>query len=659
MIRTLDDELEQHILSLPTSDQGDWLFLVPHDEFEGAWYVDSLHPDYLFDFEDLIGQYRVLFPSQFDEFKQRATELTYEIALVGDPGIILDPYRALSEPPPVTLHGDLDGNIKGFLPWQVEGFNKLIKPTHLKGGLCLWDTGTGKTAFVASGILWHIVTQREAQLALVVVKSNNKRDMQKKLKQLGDIDSLIIDGPWRYRNAEGEWVPGKRQRGYKKARQRLSAGEPTVLIFNYEKFREDQEVLTELITDRKVLIFWDEMPSKLRNRTTQLYNAVRDTLYEPYRKAIYWDRKRPSWLRQYELTATPIENDPGDQFSCVRLIDPKVLGTVSEFEKEHVVARNYFSKKPERWGRIDKMSHRLDHMVHRVDKDQPEVAKYFPKLIDENVYIDWNPKQGSVYDSTLAMLRQMIEDDEENVSVMSAIMVLQMMCDAPSMVLKSAENRETWDEMLALTLEHEDPSFIKGLTTGSDFAMMAVAAHKGKITNEGHSKLSQLKEDLLEKFPDDKVLFFSTWSNYIFPTIEEHLNEWGVTYEVYRGTDKQRQQAKDNWRRDSDCRILVSSDAGADSVDLPEAGLVINFNLPFLFSLLVQRRNRASRADSVHETLRVRNYIMADSVEERREELIEQRKNYHNDFVGLATHASHSSGYSREAMMYMLGLGEA
>jgi SNF2 family DNA or RNA helicase len=153
------------------------------------------------------------------------------------------------------------------------------------------------------------------------------------------------------------------------------------------------------------------------------------------------------------------------------------------------------------------------------------------------------------------------------------------------------------------------------------------------------------------------VIFFSTWASYLFPIITSHLDEWGVTYAVYAGTEKQRQDAKDRWRTDPDCRVLVSSDAGSDSVDLPEASLVINYNLPWLFSRLRQRINRASRADSGHNTLRVLNYLMAFSCEERRMELIEKRRGYHEEFTGLSTKEARSFGYTIDDLISVLTYG--
>ena len=633
----LDDDLMHHIASLDPDDAGAWLILTPHPDFAGGWYVESLDPAFFFEFEDLIGEYRVVFPSGLEVFKQRADELEYSLAWTEDPASVLLSYEALSEPPRFSISSKLPGTVHGFLPWQIEGYNKLIKP-DLRGGLCFWDTGTGKTVFVAMGIIHHIA-EHDVDTILVVVKSNNKRDMQKKLKKLAGIDSVILDG----------YKPSKRIEKYVE----LDAMDRRVIVMNYEKFRHDQPFLEALLTGRRVLIFWDEMPTKLKNRGTQLYNSVRDVLYKPsadsgpMAKKISWHMRRPSWLRQYELTATPIERDPGDQFSCVRLIDPDVLGNVSQFEREHVLQRDPFSKKPKVWTRIDHMGHKLDHMMHRVDKTDPKVAPYFPSVIEDPIYIDWNDKHRRVYDALASKAALMLEDGED-VSVLALISVLQMLCDAPSMVNTSALRREAFENLLAEASEDDEVA-----KQGSEIAMRLMQ-QVGELNDKDHPKLQRLKEDLTERYPDEKVLFFATWADYLAPVITKYLDEWGVTYELYAGTDKQRQDAKERWRTDPDCRVLVSSDAGSDSVDLPEASLVINYNLPWLFSRLRQRINRASRADSGHQFLRVLNYLMADSVEERREELIEERREYHEEFVGFATKQSRSSRYSMQDLIYVL-----
>src|SRR3954469_16689319 len=124
----LDDKLIHHIAELPPDEAGAWLILCPHDEYQGAWYVDSLDPSFFFDFEEIIGEYRVLFPSTLSAFKRRADELGYQLVFAQNPSGILEGDRALAEPPEFSIESNLPNTVNGFLPWQVEGYNKLIKP---------------------------------------------------------------------------------------------------------------------------------------------------------------------------------------------------------------------------------------------------------------------------------------------------------------------------------------------------------------------------------------------------------------------------------------------------------------------------------------------------------------------------------------------------
>jgi SNF2 family DNA or RNA helicase len=638
-LKLLTPELLDDIAKLPESEQNKWLFIEPHQDFRGAWYVSALDPEFFFDFDDILGSYSALFPHQLEEFKQRCEDHGYFYAFVEDPTNILEEYKRLSEPPPFSINSSLEGTVQGFLPWQVVGFNKLVRPDELRGGLCLWDTGTGKTVFVAMGILWHLFERKEADLALVVVKSNNKRDMQRKLKKLADIDSVIIDG-----------LPAKRWEIYHK----ILDTKPCVAITNYEKFREDREFFEAALTGARVVIFWDEMPTKLKNRESQLYLAVKRGLYDSDSPAIRWHWRRPEWLRQYELTATPIETDPGNQFNCVRLIDPEPLGTVTEFEKRHVLMRDPFKKRPVAWTGVDQIGLKLNFMTHRVDKTHPDVAKYFPNLIEDTIYIDWNPVHRKLYDEVTGNALAAVEGEEE-LSILSMIMVLRMLCDAPSMVAASAHNREAFENLLAEAEEMEDDAILRGIKTGSGAALRLASKVAHKLNNVGHTKWERLREDLTERHPDSKVIVFSTWSSYIFPLFEKKLKEWGVSYVVYKGTQKERDDAKDYWRTHPECRVLVCSDAGSDSIDLPEADVVINFNLPTLYSRKYQRINRASRADSIHRYLYVYNYVMADSVEERSIELIEQRRQYHEDLVNMATQVMYSAALNRSDMIRLIG----
>lgn len=635
----LTEDLVNEIEELGPDERSAWLFLSEHEKYEGRWYVEGLDPSFFFDFEDIIGGYRTVSPAKLDEFMTRAKELDYRVMFADPPETLLDAWAHLNDPPPFEINSSLPGTINGMLPYQVHGYNYL-KGDNLKGGFTLWSTGTGKSVFEISMIKHHMEVQDDADLCLVIVKPNNKVDTQKKFAAIGDIESVILDG-----------TPKKREEVYDTVELALDAGLKTVVITNYEKFREDEERMAKLVKGRRVLIFWDEMPTKLRNRSTKLYQSVVHVLYGgPSPK---WDKKTPKWLRQYMLTATPIENSPVDVFNCVRILDPTIFPKIKEWEKQFVATKNYFTREPETFHNLDKMGLELEFMTHQVDKEDPDIAKMFPEPIKNVKYIDWDAKSRKVYDKLQDIAAKLKEEEEEEISILALISVLQMLCDAPEMVATSAANREKFEEYLAELEEGEEFSY--GAAVGSQAATMLVEAMPDALINEGHPKIEMLREILLEEHPDEKALIFSTWSGYIFPLLGEILDSWGVTYEVYSGTDKQRQEAKDRFRNDPDIRVLLLSDAGSDSIDLPEASVVIHYNSAWKWATETQRENRANRVNSLHKFVNYYVLVMANSVEDRKRELIGQKHGYHKAvFQGAINEEAQSARMTAEDLNYIL-----
>lgn len=633
----LTEELIEQIEGLSQEDKSSWLFLSEHEEYQGRWKVEGLSLSFFFDFEDIIGPYRTVSPAKLKNFLDRAADLEYRVMFTEEPQNILGAWDNLSAPPPFEINSNLPGTISGLLPFQLQGYNYLKNP-DLKGGFALWSTGTGKSIFEISMVKHHMEVNDDADLCIVVVKPNNKRDTQKKFEVLGNIDSFILDG-----------TKGQREEMYSHFETLLGSGVKTVIITNYEKFRDDEDQLSDLIRNRRTLIFWDEMPTKLRNRSTKLYQSVARVFYGS--TSINWKKKTPLWLRQYMLTATPIENSPVDLLNCIRLLDPDVFPTIKEWERQFVATRNYFTKDPETFHNLDKMGLELEFMTHQVNKEDLDIAKMFPKVISETKYIDWDTKNRKIYDTLQEIARKLKEEEEEEISILALISVLQMLCDAPEMVSLSALNRQKLLDHL--DAEKEESDFTGSV--GSEAALMLLDAVPEGIVNDGHPKIERLKEILTEEHLGEKTIVFSTWSDYLFPGLEAKLNEWGISYVVYRGTDKQKNLAKDAFRNDPDIMVFLSSDAGSDSIDLPEASVVVHYNLPWKWSTKIQRENRANRVNSLHKTVRYYILVMDNSVEYRKMELIEQKYGYHKVMFEEGTgEESLSSRMTSEDLSYIL-----
>lgn len=636
----LTPELVDRLESLSQPEQAEYLFLEPSPEFRGCWHVDSLWPEFFFDFEPIIGNYRLVTPFGLDVFLQAADEKGYKIVFTDAPEVIIDAYSHYRDEPAIALESTLPNTVRGFLPWQVAGYNKLVKDESIRAGYVVWDTGAGKTAFIASAVKFHMEVGHPFNLALIVVKSHNKIDTCRKLKSLASIETIIVDG----------YNIQKRLDAYEEIELKLVAGEPVVAITNYEKFREDRDFFKFIVRNRDCLFFWDEMPTRLSNPKTLIYKDVKKSLYDSF-----YSKPRPNWMRHWILTATPIENTPGGVWACVNLAWPGLLGTKAEFENMHVAYRHQVSGQPQRWHKLDRLEAKLGFMTHRVSKEDPEVAKMFPEVMDMPTTIDWNPKHRRVYDK-LAGKAQDLVDELEDANILALIQIMQMVCDAPSMVAQSAHNRVAFENALEEFGDLDEGLLPFRGPKGSDIAVTLLSAlDPGSLTDIGHTKLATWKEIITEKHPDEKIVTHSTWAQYIFPIWEYWLDKWEVSYVTYSGTSKQKQDALDLFRKDSSIRVFLSGDSGADSIDIAEAKVGVNYNIPWKWTTLRQREGRRDRVDSTFDTIFTYSLIMPDSVDERKLEVCERKKGYHQAvFDGRATEESISATMTRSDLLYIL-----
>lgn len=618
----LTDKLMEEIAASPEA--GSWLILDTHPDFPGQWVVQSLDPAFFLDFQELIGNYRVCSPSNLDKFLNLAKQLDYKVAYTEDPAKILETYEALNKPPDVEILSTLPGTTNGFLPYQVQGYNFL---KDQKAGVAMWSTGTGKTV-LAGALIKHHLELKSFDLALIVVKAHNKINTQRTLKRLTDIDALVLDGPQKHR--------------YETLSGLLEAPPGSVVITNYEKFRVDQVHLLPLF-EKRILLIWDEMPTKLKSRKTQLYKAIRKSLY----RKVNLTEQRPKELRQYMLSATPIENNPEDWYNCVRLLDPNLYGDIKSFRTEYVHSYNPFSYEPAVWKNLDKMGLKAAKLTHQVDKESPDIATQFPEVIEEPYYIDWHREDRAVYDLLAQEAKKKVGERDyfDEQGVFGFLSVMQMMCNAPSMVSNSAAQREAW--------ELGDIPMKKGSAVANELQRLLTRT----LVDDKHTKLETLRQLLLEEHPDEKIVVFSSYADTLLPILSAKLDEWLVPHVRYDGSNKQKQIAQDYFTDENFVRVFLSSDKGSDSISLEAASVVIHYDLPWKWSTLVQRQNRIHRVTSAHAKTRYYTLMMADSIEERKLKIIAKKQRYHEGvFKGAVADQSDSARMTKDDLLYILGV---
>lgn len=136
-----------------------------------------------------------------------------------------------------------------------------------------------------------------------------------------------------------------------------------------------------------------------------------------------------------------------------------------------------------------------------------------------------------------------------------------------------------------------------------------------------------------ENEPDMKVLIFTEF----VPTqkmLKEFLEARGIPVVTINGsmTMEERKQAQDDFRKSH--RVLVSTDAGGEGLNLQFAHIIINYDIPWNPMRLEQRIGRVDRIGQPKK-VRAINFVFENSVEFRVREVLEQKLSVIFDEFGI------------------------
>lgn len=545
-----------------------------------------------------------------------------------------------------ALAGALDALRLDLYPFQREGLQHIASQERM--AYMQWSTGTGKTVAAEGTIL--LKRAEGFDLTLYVVRPNHLEGARRKLLWHTGIEGVVLEG-----------TPAKRIDILDAVGNAAARGEQPVLIMNPEKFSADRDLLTLLVAGRRVLLLFDEAQKRFGNRKTKTYRDACEVLYTAKTEGgIHYPRKgyeRPKQIFGVALSATPITRSPDNLFNTVRLLHPGYLGSVNDFNNRYVAWRNQWGQ-PVEWKNLDDLAARVAPLVHQADKEKdPEIAAQFPAVTEETVFCDMDDRTAYLY----GMLQQeyrniglasMLSYDE----VLAAIGCLQMIVSNPRAVLASAKEREEYEGDLEAFIEYlEDEGvgrrerandlkeFERLYRRGSEVAMKLRAKiaddsyfADGKKGVETNGKLVVLREYLEEH--DGKAVVFTTETR-MLDLISEWLDRWEIEHVCYHGalSAKARTAAIDTFREDPEVKVFLSTDAGQDSIDLPEADLTIHYDWPWSWAEVQQRQNRQHRIDSQKDSVRVITLTVPGTVEDRKAEIVARKHGYHEAiFEGAA-----------------------
>ena len=554
------------------SRQAQTLFIERHPQYPTYALVNSF-TDGLAAHLDILNDYQAVPLLKLDQLYQSAEQAGFsDVVLLEDKDDILGFLNGLDDPYPCELNVSL----KKF---QLQGFNYT---KDLPAAIINWSTGTGKSIYAVARVK-YMLEAGIVDKVIIASKNHNKINWQRTLKNIGNLNSAIDE------------VAGGSAAKKREARAKIYK-DNSIFIVNYEKFRfhddkvkaagGDGQEISEAIQGLRVLWIWDEMPSKLKSMSTAHYRGIAKIL----------KKTKQNW--QVSLTATKIETDPENIYTCMKLLDPQVWPNKQSFRQMYAKSMSTFSPwQVATWDRskLHELGMRISHMTHVANKyTDPDISAEFPEDHWDDVLIDMSTHDRVLYDAALSDLIADLPKDYS--SILTKMSILQMICNNPSSVNKS-------DGELARAL-----------------------VERNNFTDKYSAKLDTLKE-MVESI-DGKIVLFSMFNDFGARMLMPYLVQWNVPFVLYNGSAKQKQEAEDKFRHNRRIKVFLSSDQGSDSINLEKATTVINYDLPWNYSTLVQRVNRISRLTSEAEHVFYYNLIMANTIEERKLSVLNRKKEY-------------------------------
>ena len=351
--------------------------------------------------------------------------------------------------------------------------------------------------------------------------------------------------------------------------RRLAAysGAPFFTIVNYEQMLADSlDVNARLRPDIVVL---DEA-QRIKNWSAKTTQAI----------------KRLRSRHAFILTGTPIENRLDELYSLMDFLNPSLLGPLFRFNREYYELDD--RGRPTAYRNLDKLHQRVK--PHLLRRRKADVETELPERTDRNYFVPLSAEQQGEYD-----------DHEGVVARLASI----------------AKRRP-------LTQPEQD-KLLRHLN------MMRMVCDTGYILNDQQRACPKIKEmeKILEECRDNqdvKVIIFSEWVR-MLELARDLCQRLGLGFAWHTGAVPQkRRRAEINvFKSDPLCRVFLSTDSGAAGLNLQNASVVVNCDLPWNPAKLEQRIARAWRK---HQTrpVTVINLISEKTIEHRMLETLSNKQ---------------------------------
>jgi superfamily II DNA or RNA helicase len=442
------------------------------------------------------------------------------------------------------------------------------------------DTGLGKThiTMCLAGLLYD-----ENAIDLVIhvgrkAKAVDRDEFPKDWADFTSLKTLVYHGTTRDKRLARDGIPDVLLTTY----ETLAAG----VMRRFKKdstksgkgSRRDGPLFEALgLRDKRILWVFDEV-DWLRGRTAERHQAVYYVLNQL--------RKGPHRQITLGLTATVISTEDEGAFNIARLITPKTmrLGVV-EYENYFTRGRDEYHQYVYRRDRQPEFDALFQRCIFRKSADDPDIARQLPKVLYRNRYIDMDPAHRALYEAVGELYgpekAELTQAQQTELSL-----ALKLTAGHPAAHL------------------HADNKLSKAIvkTLGED-GLRAVPSSKSRWLIE------ELK--MLVHGQGAQVIVFTWFAKTVLPEVAADLRAAGFEIGIYDGEHEQQNREAKAAFKAGKIRVLLSSDAGARGLNLPEARYVIEYEPAAAADIRQQRFGRHQRLVGGDRTVPVYAWTMA------------------------------------------------
>ena len=294
------------------------------------------------------------------------------------------------------------------------------------------------------------------------------------------------------------------------------------------------------------------------------------------------------------LTATPIHNRLWDLYSLVDLLTVG-RGHQNPFGSPGMFARKYIADDREtarhlRSDAIEEFRNVVYGYMSRVRRDDARL--HFPDRIVRRHHV--NPTTAE-----LALINT-IAEPIQTLNRLAQISILKALASSPEALNSQLKN------------------MARNGTVPAELSQAVNAIVEGMPTTAKLKGLGQLVEHLKKQNPEKWRLVVFTTSRETQTSIQIFLENYGLKIGIINGDSGQRnQETIESFRANPPGhRIIVSTEAGAEGVNLQAANVLVNFDLPWNPMVVEQRIGRIQRLASEYANVVVYNITLRGTFEE-------------------------------------------